>query len=126
MAEKKTRKVDIKDLHPDVLSVMLTFIYTGKIPEMDKLAKDILAAADKYQLDGLKNSCVYYLSRNTDIGNCISHLILGDTFQADVLKKMTLQFIARNMRKVLKRNDWKESLADYPSLIVEVLEVFAG
>ena len=57
MAEKKTKKVDIKDLHPDVLLVILTLIYTGEIPEFDEDVKDILAAADQYQLDQLKCAC---------------------------------------------------------------------
>ena len=126
MAEKKTKKVDIKDLHPEVLLVLLTFIYTGEIPEFDEDVKDILAAADQYQLDQLKSACVDHLCRNLEIKNCIDHLIMGDLYQADVLKKTSLLFIASNMKNVLKTNDWKESLQEYPSLLVEALDAFAG
>ena len=45
MAEKKTKKVNVKDFHPDVLSELLTYIYSGKTSKMDNYAKDLLAAA---------------------------------------------------------------------------------
>ena len=33
---------------------MLRFIYTGKAPELERMAADLLAAADKYALERLK------------------------------------------------------------------------
>ena len=64
------------------------------------------------------------LSRNLDIENCVSYLILGDLYQEDVLKKAALQFIAKNMKNVLKTKDWKESLQNKPSLKLEAFEAF--
>ena len=75
MAEKRIKKVNVKDFHPDVLSELLTFIYSGKTSKMDKFAKDLLASADKYQLDQLKSACAEHLCSNIDFENCISHLI---------------------------------------------------
>ena len=57
MAEKNTQKVDVKDIAPEVLSEMLSFIYFGKIRTLDKFATDLLAAADQYHLDQLKRAC---------------------------------------------------------------------
>ena len=36
MAEKKTKKVDIQDLHPDVVAEMLQFIYSGNTPNLNR------------------------------------------------------------------------------------------
>ena len=36
MAEKKSKKVDVKDLHPDVVAEMLQFIYTGNTPNLNR------------------------------------------------------------------------------------------
>ena len=127
MAEKKTQKVDIKDMTPDVLYAMLIYIYEATLPspeKFDQCGKDLLAAADQYQLDQLKCACADYLCRNIDIENCVSYLILGDLYQEDVLKKAALQFIARNMKNVLKTKDWKESLQNKPSLKLEAFEAF--
>ena len=47
MTEKKTKKVDIQDLEPDVVGEMLQFIYTGNTPNLNRLAGDLLAAAEQ-------------------------------------------------------------------------------
>ena len=126
MAEKNEQKVDVKDIAPEVLSEMLSFIYFGKLRRLDKFATDLLAAADQYHLDQLKRACEDHLCRNIDIGNCVGYMTMGDMYQADTLKKTSIQFIARNMKKVLKTKVWKESLKNNSSLMVEVLEEFGG
>lgn len=40
----------------EVLREMLEYIYAGRSPNIEKLAEDLLAAADKYELTGLKMS----------------------------------------------------------------------
>ena len=124
MTEKKTKKVDIPDLHPDVLSEMLTFIYTGKSPSVDNLAQALLAAADKYQVELLKIICVEKLCKSIDVKNCVDYLVMGDRHQADVLKKFSLEFIAKNVASVCQTGEWKESLVDHPALMVDVIEAF--
>lgn len=47
MEERKQNKVAIIDVDQDVLKEMLRFIYTGKSPNLEKMADDLLAAADK-------------------------------------------------------------------------------
>ena len=47
MEEKKQNRVEITDMDHDVLREMLRFIYTGKAPNLEKMADDLLAAADK-------------------------------------------------------------------------------
>lgn len=40
-------RVDISDVDPDVFKEMMGFIYTGKAPNLEKMADNLLAAADK-------------------------------------------------------------------------------
>ena len=47
MEERKAGRVEIADVEPEVLQEMLRFVYTGKSPNLDKLADELLAAADK-------------------------------------------------------------------------------
>lgn len=47
MEERKRNRVDITDVDHEVLREMLRFIYTGRAPNLDKMADDLLAAADK-------------------------------------------------------------------------------
>lgn len=60
MAEARNDRVQIDDVDPDVLKEMLRFMYTGLAPNMERMADDLLAAADKYQLERLKVKDILY------------------------------------------------------------------
>lgn len=47
MEERKHNRVAITDVDHEVLREMLRFIYTGKATNLEKMADDLLAAADK-------------------------------------------------------------------------------
>ncbi|CDQ59299.1 unnamed protein product [Oncorhynchus mykiss] len=47
MEESKKNRVEINDVEPEVFKEMMCFIYTDKAPNLDKMADDLLAAADK-------------------------------------------------------------------------------
>ena len=51
MKERQHNRVEIEDMDPDVMADMLRFIYMGKAPNLDSMAADLLAAADKYALE---------------------------------------------------------------------------
>lgn len=47
MEERKQNRVAITDVDQEVLKEMLRYIYTGKSQNLEKMADDLLAAADK-------------------------------------------------------------------------------
>lgn len=47
MEERKMNSVTITDVDQEVLQEMLRFIYTGKAANLERMADDLLAAADK-------------------------------------------------------------------------------
>ena len=47
MEERNNGRVEISDVDNDVMKEMLRFIYTGRTLNLDKMADDLLAAADK-------------------------------------------------------------------------------
>lgn len=71
MSESRNDRVNIEDIDPEVLREMLRFMfliffidwenknfqnlrYTGSAPNLERMADELLAAADKYQLERLK------------------------------------------------------------------------
>lgn len=60
MEERKLNRVAITDVDHEVLKEMLRFIYTGKAPNLEKMADDLLAAADKV---GLPKIFKHYLNK---------------------------------------------------------------
>ena len=100
MTEKKNKKVEIPDLHPDVVAEMLQYIYTGNTPNLSRLAGELLAAAEQYQLEQLKSICEERLCATLEIGNSVNHLVLGDMYQVIYKSKSELvkvNFIFHNI-----------------------------
>lgn len=65
MEERKQNRVTISDVEHDVLKEMLRFIYTGKSPNLEKMADDLLAAADKVSdtvVSDLQMNCLESIS----------------------------------------------------------------
>ena len=123
MKESQTNVVDIKDLEPKVLEDMLKYIHTGDAPKIKDLAKELLAAADLYQLNQLKNSCQEVLTETLDVENSIQILIISDMYSCQKLKKDALKFIIENIKSVVSSGgDWKKELESYPSLQSEIIE----
>ena len=115
--------MEVKDLQPDVFAELLTFIYTGNTPNLGKFARELLAAADKYQVELLKTVCSEKICGSIDVNNCIDLLVIGDTYNALFLKQFSLRFIAKNVESVCETRDWRERLLDHPTLMADVIGV---
>ena len=88
---------------------------------MEKYAGDLLAAAEKYQLDQLKGSCEEMLISKLDVENCIEMLLLAEMHQATNLKTTAVEFFTKNIRK-FDAIDWKFALKNQPTLVMEIME----
>jgi len=121
MVETKSGTVKVEDVQPDVMTEILQYVYTGCTLNIDKHAKAILAAAEKYLLEQLKVCCEEHLSGILNVENCIELLLLGERNNATALKKAALLFLTDNMTKFIA-GDWKQKLKNHPVLVMEVME----
>ena len=123
MREKETRKVVIEDIKPEVIALMLQWIYSGWIDFFEKEPLEpleLLQAADKYQLDGLKELCEAKLCSILDVTNVIYLLVFGDLHNATRLKNVALKMVARNQAKLSKTKVYQDFLIQFPRLAGEV------
>uniref|UniRef100_A0A182QDU4 BTB domain-containing protein n=1 Tax=Anopheles farauti TaxID=69004 RepID=A0A182QDU4_9DIPT len=126
MEERKQNRVAITDVDHEVLKEMLRFIYTGKAPNLDKMADDLLAAADKYALDKLKVMCEEALCVNLSVETAAETLILADLHSADQLKAQTIDFInTSHATDVVETVGWKNMVATHPHLLNEAYRALA-
>ena len=96
MIESCSKNVIIKDIKPEVVKEMLHFIYNGATSTdnvLDEMGRDLLGAADLYQLELLKNKCEEKLCSSLDVNNSVELLVLADLHQASRLRKMALKLI---------------------------------
>ena len=75
MIEATSGEVEITDFTSDVIESLLFYMYNDFV-DADKIDCDLLKAANKYLMEGLKNICSEYLS--------------GTVFQREILEFSSL------------------------------------
>jgi len=126
MEESKHNRVEVKDVDSEVMDQMLRFIYTGKAPELERMAADLLAAADKYALERLKVMCEEALCNSLTVENVSEVLILADLHSAEQLKAQAIEFINnRHATDVMDTAGWKQMVSSNPHLVAEAFRALA-
>jgi speckle-type POZ protein len=125
MEEKKQNRVEIKDMDREVLNEILRFIYSEKAPQLEKMADDLLAAADRYDLERLKVMCEEALCSNLSVDTAAEVLILADMHSAQQLKAHAIDFINTHATDVMESQGWKSMITQQPHLIAEAFKALA-
>jgi len=69
MKETEQNLVTITDIEYDVVKEMMIYIYTGRSPNVEKMAEDLLIASNKYDVSGLKMLCEIVLCSRLTVEN---------------------------------------------------------
>ena len=93
MKDKTLNRVEIQDVNQEVMEEMLKFIYTGKTTNLDEIADELLAVADKYAIKLLKLLCEVSLYKNLKIENVAEVLVLADLHSSEYLKSKAFDFL---------------------------------
>ena len=102
------------------------FYLTGKAPNLENMAADLLAAADKYALERLKVMCEEALCNNLSVENVSEVLILADRHSAEQLKAQAIEFINnRHATDVMETPGWKQMVSSNPHLVAEAFKALA-
>merc|ERR1712098_853086 len=104
----------------DTVQDMLTYIYGGKIDNIEEKSAKLLAAADQYDLKYLKKRCEELLCKSLNISNCLDYLILADMHSTDILKPLVIKFVVENSREVVTQEKWKEKLMMFADVFSEL------
>ena len=121
MIEKKTKAVEIPDIEPKVFRQLLQYLYTGDAPELeeDSMTEPLFLAADKYQVDSLKDWCSSVMSKKMKIDDVIHLLVFAHLHSAGQLQEDCLSFIVKNKAVFWTREDFKQLSKNYSDLFYE-------
>ncbi|XP_003749384.1 TD and POZ domain-containing protein 2-like [Rattus norvegicus] len=121
MQERLTNRIEFHDIHLQVFKEMMAFIYTGKAPHLHShsMATGLLAAADMYDLQELKDMCEDSLCRNLSVKNAVPTLILADLHSTKHLKTRAMDFIILHASEVSETVGWKSMVESHPHLVEE-------
>ncbi|CAB0032566.1 unnamed protein product [Trichogramma brassicae] len=125
MQENATNRVIIQDIGSEVFRELVRFVYTGRIERLDRHAKELLGAADKYALTRLKDICERHLCSSIDSDNAVEYLGLADLYGVPSLKESCLYHISCHAHEIANKPDVFNSIADLTkNLVIEVLRNF--
>ncbi|XP_041000593.1 BTB/POZ and MATH domain-containing protein 3-like, partial [Juglans microcarpa x Juglans regia] len=133
-------KLVIKDIDAFIFKAMLLFIYTDKLPNVDKvesttticsstiMVQHLWAAADLYNLDRLKLLCESELCKAINIDTVATILALAEQHHCPQLKAICLKFTANpeNLGAVMKSGAFRHLEESCPTLLSELLATFAS
>ncbi|XP_065203012.1 speckle-type POZ protein B-like [Planococcus citri] len=118
-------RIIIRDLKEEVVNEMLRYIYVGECQNLERLAKELLVAACKYELEGLKRICVQALSQALTVDNVSEILIFADNWNVAELKAKTVRFVASRYTEISNTDGWKTVINSSPHLVHEVCQEIA-
>lgn len=114
----------IYDLDKITLNAVIEFIYTGSVAQSLELNEEqLLTAADKYGIDGLKERCVTILTRTISMETAANLLILAQQNNALTLLNNVLSFIRNNFEKFKTRKEFDTLFLTYPDLGLMIMKV---
>jgi speckle-type POZ protein len=119
MMENKTNETEIEDVTPATFKALLQFIYTGHC-KVGNLAEELLVAANKYDIQDLRDICAKELRKKLTVENAVDFLLFSDLHQANDLKDGAIRFIIRNAKTVKKPPYWSDLPRTHPNLILEL------
>ncbi|KAL9183070.1 hypothetical protein ACHAXT_004857 [Thalassiosira profunda] len=102
---KDMSPVQITGVKPEIFHHMLRYAYGGEVPEVEMKAnaKDLIDAADKYGVVGLKlqaEAC-YASSVELTVDNVLDNLLYADSKNCALLKEVVMEFLVQNGEDIL-------------------------
>ena len=82
----------MSDLDPQIVEAIIKFMYAEKIPNIDTLAPDLLAASEQYQLSAVKNLREKTLIKRLTDSSALSLLKLAISHNAQNLQAKVQEY----------------------------------
>lgn len=121
MQEKEYKSVEFPDINSSVLKHVLGFIYADRYILYRHSAKediDVLYAAEKFDIAGLKARCIEELMKNVTVVNVLEIYPAADLYNIKDLDRKCLDIIIRwiNLKMFTGKKDWLLFISNYEHL----------
>ncbi|KAJ8397297.1 hypothetical protein AAFF_G00441310 [Aldrovandia affinis] len=106
MLESTSHEVELKNADPEIIDLLVEFIYTARISVNSNNVQSLLDAANQYQIEPVKKMCVEYLKEQVDAANCLGISVLADCLDCPELKTVADDFIHQHFTEVYKMDEF--------------------
>ncbi|KAJ8680818.1 hypothetical protein QAD02_016605 [Eretmocerus hayati] len=106
LKENVTNIVYIEDFSYDVMLEFFRFMYAAKVDSMEKYMADLLRAAEKYEVEGLKSLCEQSMAKALNPDNALEYLIMANLHNAQFLEAQCMEYVVLNAKSIVKRPNY--------------------
>lgn len=108
MIECCKKEVELKQIHPATLSIVLDFIYTAEINVTEHTVCDLMSAAMMLQMPHVIEACSTFLEHQLDPTNCIGIREFAEKYNCIELERRANRFILRRFSDVRLGDEFLE------------------
>ena len=120
--EHEDNYVNIEDIDSDVFEVFLRYLYSGQAENLDEMVSELFAAADKYDVQPLREICIHHMVKNISVNNAVNMLVLADRYNVEPIKLQAQKFITNNIISLLKTDSWSSLIGIHSKVAKQVGE----
>lgn len=106
--EVDNKEVTLENLDPNVMEVIVNYMYSAEIDINDNNVQDILAVANRFQIPSVFTVCVNYLQKSLSQRNCLAVYRLGLMLNCPRLAIAARDYIALRFETLSKNEDFLE------------------
>ncbi|XP_003968914.1 kelch-like protein 7 isoform X1 [Takifugu rubripes] len=106
MMESMSPEVELRNAEPEIIALLIEFIYTARISVNSSNVQSLLDAANQYQIEPVKKMCVEFLKGQIDATNCLGISALAECMDCPELKAAVEDFIQLHFTEVYKLDEF--------------------
>ncbi|XP_008330229.1 kelch-like protein 7 [Cynoglossus semilaevis] len=106
MMESMSHEVELRSAEPEIIEILIEFIYTAQISVNGSNVQSLLDAANQYQIEPVKKMCVEFLKGQIDATNCLGISALADCMDCPELKAAAEDFFQLHFTEVYKLDEF--------------------
>uniref|UniRef100_A0A3P9JZA8 BTB domain-containing protein n=1 Tax=Oryzias latipes TaxID=8090 RepID=A0A3P9JZA8_ORYLA len=106
MMESMSHEVELRSAEPEIIELLIDFIYTARISVNSSNVQSLLDAANQYQIEPVKKMCVEFLKGQIDPTNCLGISALADCMDCPELKSAAEDFFQLHFTEVYKLDEF--------------------
>ncbi|XP_017281943.1 kelch-like protein 7 isoform X2 [Kryptolebias marmoratus] len=106
MMESMSHEVELRSAEPEIIELLIEFIYTARISVNSSNVQSLLDAANQYQIEPVKKMCAEFLKGQIDATNCLGISALADCMDCSELKAAAEDFFQLHFTEVYKLDEF--------------------
>ncbi|KAJ8418778.1 hypothetical protein AAFF_G00002770 [Aldrovandia affinis] len=104
--EFKNREIVLEEVEPDIMEIILKYIYTSNISVTEQNVQDIFTVANLLQIPSIFTVCVSFLQKRLSLSNCMAIFRLGLMLDCPRLAMSARDFICNRFKLIVRDQDF--------------------